>query len=270
MNLFFNGQIIKEQDLNFSADNRALNYGDGLFETMKFTQGKILYLQHHFERLQSGTKAFHLKLPPDFNIEFLEKNIVSLASANNLKEGRIKVLLWRKSGGLFSPESEETDYMILIKKWQSGPALKSNVIFCSERKNYSSLSRFKLLSSALYIMAGIEKKKKDADDVILLNHKDEVVECLNSNIFWKKDSVFYTPAITSGCIEGVMRKQIIAQLKALGISTEEGHYSKEELMSADFAFTSNIAGLSPISSIENIRLNPESDIFNKLIAFLAL
>jgi 4-amino-4-deoxychorismate lyase len=268
MNLFFNGQIIKEQDLNLSAENRALNYGDGLFETMKFTEGKILYLQHHFERLQSGTKAFHMKLPSGLTIESLQKNIVILASANNLKEARVKILVWRKSGGLFTPESEETDYLILMKEWQSGPSLKSKVIFCSERKNYSTLSRFKLLSSALYIMAGIEKKEKNVDDAILLNHKDEIVECLNSNIFWEKDSVFYTPAITTGCIEGVMRKQIIAQLKTQGVSVEEGHYPKEKLLSADFVFTSNIAGLSPIAFIENIRLQTESDIFNKLSAAL--
>jgi 4-amino-4-deoxychorismate lyase len=264
MYLFFNGGIIKEEDLRLTSDNRALNYGDGLFETMKFSAGKISYLNDHLERMYAGAKAFHLRIPRGLSDTSIQKNITELSLKNKLDEGRVKILLWRKSGGLFSPESEEADCMILLKEWHGSPAEKQKVIFSSERKSYSALSAYKLLSSATYIMAGIEKQKKGADDVIILNHSNEVVECLSSTIFWEKDSQLFTPALKTGCIEGVMRKQIIEKLKNDKIPVREGHYSTEELLRADFVFTSNIGGLSRIRSIENTEFKKESSIFKEL------
>jgi 4-amino-4-deoxychorismate lyase len=264
MYLFFNGEIIKDEELRISSDNRALNYGDGLFETMKFSDGKIFSCNDHLERMYAGAKAFHLKIPEDFRETFIQKSVTLLATQNKLNEARVKILLWRKPGGLFSPESDDADYMILLKEWHGSPAEKQKVIFSAERKNYSALSRYKLLNSALYVMAGIEKREKKSDDVIILNHNNEIVECLSSNIFWEKDSQVFTPSLETGCIEGVMRKRIIKKLKENKISVEEGHYLKDDLLNAEFAFTSNIGGLSSIISIENSTFRKESAIFNTL------
>jgi len=264
MYLFFNGEIIKDTDLKLSPDNRALNYGDGLFETMKYSDGKTGNLNDHLNRMNEGAKAFHLKIPEGLSQNLIQKNIILLSSQNKLNEARVKILLWRKPGGLFSPESEEADYMILLKEWHSSPAEKQKLIFSSERKSNSALSRFKLLSSALYVMAGIEMRKRKCDDVIILNHDNEIVECISSNIFWIKDLQVFTPSLNTGCIEGVMRKKIIGKLKNNGIPVKEGHYSKEDLLNSDFAFTSNIGGLSSIISIENTGFKKESVIFNEL------
>jgi branched-subunit amino acid aminotransferase/4-amino-4-deoxychorismate lyase len=114
-------------------------------------------------------------------------------------------------------------------------------------------------------MAGIEKNQLKADDVVILNSDKEVVECLNSNIFWEKDAELFTPALETGCIDGVMRKQIIAELKIQGVSIAEGHFPKEELLNADFVFTSNIGGLSAVMNIENSGLNKGSEIFDRLM-----
>jgi 4-amino-4-deoxychorismate lyase len=264
MNLFLNGQIIKEEQLTLSSENRALNYGDGLFETMKFAEGKICYLNDHLNRLQAGAEAFHMRVPKAFTEDYIQNTVSLLAEKNKLSDARVKILLWRKAGGLFSPDSQDSEYLILVKKWQESPHQKYKVAFSTERKNYSGLSRYKLLSSALYIMAGIEKSRIKADDVIILNHNKEIVECLNSNVFWEKSSEIFTPAIETGCIDGIMRKQIITQLKNLGVSIREGHFSKEELLKADSAFTSNIGGLSAINNIENSVFSKDSEIFDKL------
>jgi len=231
---------------------------------MKFSDREIWYCNDHLDRMHAGAKAFHLKIPEGFTHDFIQRHIILLSAQNKLKEGRVKILLWRKPGGLFSPESEEADCMILLKEWHSSPAEKQKVTFSAERKSYSALSRYKLLSSALYIMAGIGKKEKKSDDVIILNHNNEVVECLSSNIFWEKDSQLFTPSLETGCIEGVMRKQIIDKLKENKISVKEGHYSIENLLDAEFVFTSNVGGLSSIITIENSVFKKESQVFNRL------
>ncbi|MFL5729916.1 MAG: aminotransferase class IV [Cytophagaceae bacterium] len=264
MFLFFEGEIIKEDQFRLSYENRALNYGDGLFETMKYNGEKLCYLSAHLERLAAGAKAFHLKVPDILTESFLQKTVRDLSSANGLKQARVKILLWRKTGGLFSPDSQLAEFMITVKEWQGSPAEKQHVIVSSERKNYSALSGFKTLSSALYIMAGIEKSAKKADDVILLNHSGEIVECLSSNIFWGKDSQIFTPALQTGCIGGVMRKQIIERLKKETIIVWEGNYPLAEILKADFAFTSNVGGLSSICRIEESAFTKQSETFRML------
>jgi branched-subunit amino acid aminotransferase/4-amino-4-deoxychorismate lyase len=142
MNLFFNGQIIKEEQLTLSPENRALNYGDGLFETMKFKEGKVSYLNDHRNRLQAGAAAFHMHLPKALTRGYIQNTITLLAAKNELHEARVKILLWRKAGGLFSPESQESEYLILVKKWQESPLQKYKLAFSTEKKNYSALSRY--------------------------------------------------------------------------------------------------------------------------------
>ena len=113
-------------------------------------------------------------------------------------------------------------------------------------------------------MAGVFKKEQDADDVILLDTAGNVSECLNSNIFWIKGDFIFTPSLFTACIDGVMRKQIIQKLGVRSLAVIEGEFPPKDLMEADFAFTSNIAGLIPILSIEGKELNKSNTLFKYL------
>ena len=251
MEVIFNGKIIPEDKVNLSVFNRGLNYGDGIFETMIGTSDEILFWKDHWERLTEGLNVLGISTK-ELNASSIEEEIKELIRKNKIKDkARIKFIIWRKEGGLFAPVNNTPEYIITAAHNLPSPAVKEKVIFYNEVKiPYSIVSRFKTLSSLPYILIGIAKNKLNADDLILFDCDDNICETMTCNIFWIKDNVVYTPSLDTGCIEGVMRKNIIGILKKENIKIKEGKFKKEELLKAEFIFTSNVAGIIPIINIE--------------------
>ena len=73
--IFLNDQIIKRLEANISVDQRGFLYGDGLFETIKMKNGKLLFEDEHFARLWKGLKVLEFDIPKHFTVEVLQKEI---------------------------------------------------------------------------------------------------------------------------------------------------------------------------------------------------
>ena len=99
-----------------SSDNRSLRYGDGLFETMKLIDGRIINKEFHFERLFNGLHVLQFALPKRFNAVFLEEKINDLIKKNNhAASARIRLMIFRGNGGIFDPENLFPNY--IIESW---------------------------------------------------------------------------------------------------------------------------------------------------------
>jgi 4-amino-4-deoxychorismate lyase len=266
MYLFFNNTLQTEENLKISLSNRAFNYGDGLFETMMFHQNSILYLQDHYDRLKEGMTALSLEIPDFLKTERIVEIVQALIKENNVKGlARIKILAYRKPGGLLTPESCEADIMITAIQGQPCKEVKTNTFFFEEIKLYpSAISRFKTCNALPYILAAVAGKKINADDMILSDILDHICECINSNIFWIKDHTFYTPSLDTGCIDGIKRKQIIKFLKEHRINCKEGRFSKKDLLSAELVFTCNVTGTSVIQKIEDQSYKTTNELYESL------
>jgi branched-chain amino acid aminotransferase/4-amino-4-deoxychorismate lyase len=266
MKVIFNGNIVEESTIQFGINNRGLNYGDGLFETIIGTDLQINYLEDHLTRLLSGLEELKIRIPPFFYFNDVNEELFKLRKENNIKGlTRIKILVWRKTGGLFTPTNDNADFLITAIPTELNQAPKQKVVFYEDIKiTPSPISRFKKLSSLTYVMAGIFKKEAHADDVILLDTNGNIAECLVSNIFWVKDNQLYTPALQTGCVEGIMRKQILNFFEDLNIKVEEGEYKREDLLNADFVFTSNVTGIIPVKSIEDKNYTADFSMFERI------
>ena len=270
MHLFFNNQLIKEEDFKLLTSNRAFNYGDGVFETMAVKAGQILYMNDHFDRLTGGVKALSITLPEYFDKAYLEKSIKALLTREGFNGGRIKLQVWRKPGGLFTPADNGADFLITAGELKQAREVKNSVGFFDKvPKAYSAISRYKTCNALPYILAGVEAAKQGLDDMILLDANCNVSESTSSNVFWEKDSVMYTPSLDSACIDGVMRRQLLSFFKQEGIACEEGLYNRVTVEHADLVFTSNIAGISCIERIDSKTYSTTSAIVNKIRARFA-
>jgi branched-subunit amino acid aminotransferase/4-amino-4-deoxychorismate lyase len=218
----YNGKILGKENLLFGIDNRAFQYGDSLFETIRVFDGKIPFLSHHIERLTSGMFYFGYEFSDDFNEDLIENEIYKLLITNKLKDARVRLEVFRNSGGLYTPTQNGFQFII------SAQALDSSVfnlesegleLYISEdvRLGTSNYQRFKTGSTKDYIVAGLEKKRNNWDESILLNCHNRIAEASSGNIFLIKNDVIYTPALSEGCIDGVMRKIIISTAKEMGI-----------------------------------------------------
>jgi len=100
-----------------------------------------------------------------------------------------------------------------------------------------------------------EKKEKEWDDIIIMNNEGYVSEGLQSNIFFVKNKFFLTPALETGCIEGIMRNFTLEILNAGKVRTGEVNFELEDLMEAEQVFLCNASGIRFIKEIEGKKFN---------------
>lgn len=238
----FNGDLCQ----NELANNRALLYADGVFETLKIIEGQILFFEDHYFRLMSAMRIMRMEIPMNFTQEFIKSEILKILEYPQMS-GIVRLTAYRKAGGKYLPETNKIDYIIKIN-----PTNNSNYQFIEQSKivdlyndfyvSSQLLSTIKTTSKNINVLASIYAQENDIDNCIILNEKKEVVEFINGNLFLVFDKTIATPPITSGCINGIIRKQLLKLIsKHLDYKIEERTISPFELQQADELFLTNIA-----------------------------
>jgi branched-chain amino acid aminotransferase len=249
----FNGTLV-ETATNSLADNRAFLFGDAVFETFKIVNNRVLYLEDHYFRLMSSMRILRMEIPMNFTMEFLEQEILQLILVNQVeKSARVRMTVFRNSGGFYLPETNDVGYLI------QATALKSNV-YVLNTKEYEVdlykdfyitkqlLSTIKSTNKAVQITGSIFAKENDLQNCLLLNDAKTVIESLNGNVFMLKDGKLTTPPVSEGCLNGIMRKQVLALAKTMDVEILEEPISPFDLQKADELFLTNvIVGIQPIS-----------------------
>ncbi|WP_017729917.1 aminotransferase class IV [Nafulsella turpanensis] len=249
MEVLFNGKLYNEQEIRLQKDNRAFCYGDGIFETMVTHRGSSPLLSLHYERLRKGALVLHLHLP--FSLQELEAYIWQLSTQFPDPVLRMRLQIWRKPGGLYTPQQEKTDFLMTASPFKKPEKRKEKAAFATGISlSYSPFSSLKTMNALPYVLAGIEKQQKGLAEIILTNEKDQVAEAGAANLFWLKDGNWYTPHLRSGCIAGVMRAHLIKRLKAQKQEVKEVLLPKEKLREADALFGCNVTGIFSIIELE--------------------
>ena len=247
----FNGELLFKENVKLTTNNRGFKYGDGIFETIKVVNNKIIFWEDHYFRLMASMRMLRMKIPMKFTLEFLEKEILkTTAVLENVTTNRVRLNVFRKDGGLYTPETNQIDY--LIEASAANYKVKENyhVDVFKDFYNYSGLlSTIKTNNRMLNTLASIFADENDLDNCILLNERKGVVEVTNGNIFVIKDSVIKTPALTEGCIKGIVRKKVIDIItKHKDFTLEETAISPFEIQKADEVFITNaIMGIQPVT-----------------------
>ncbi len=270
--LNFNGKIISNKELQLSNNNRAFKYGDAIFETIRVLNTKVVFFEDHYFRLMASMRMLRMKIPMEFTLEFLQEEILKttkqLPEANNY---RVRLTVYRKDGGLYKPESNEIDYLIEVSEFTYVEKSSYRVDLFKDFYNYSGLlSTIKTSNRMLNTLSAIFADENDLDNCILLNERKGVVEATNGNVFIIKDKVIKTPALTEGCIKGIVRKKVIEILeKNAEYSIEETTISPFELQKADEVFITNaIIGIQSVTNYRKKEFN--SGITDKIKSSLKL
>ncbi len=227
-----------------SSANRSLRYGDGLFETMKLINGRIINKEFHFERLFMGLDLLQFELPKNFNEAVLENKIISLIKKNNHSaSARIRLMVFRGGGGIFDPENLHPNYIIESWLLPNDMGLNENGlvvdVFQGARKSCDSFSNLKSNNYLRYVMAGLYAKKNKLNDCILLNSFDRVCDSVIANIFIVKKGKIFTPSLSEGCVAGVMRRWLLEKFDLKKIKILETKLSINDILNADELFLTN-------------------------------
>ena len=251
-----NGQIINSEDASISILNRGFNYGDAVFETIKVSLGKVLFLEDHYFRLMASMRMLRMEIPMNFTLEYIEKEILDLIKANELidKTNRVKLIVYRDSNGLYLPEKQYVKYIISSNALADDFYQLQNDSYIVDlyKDHYVSpdlLSTLKTNNRIINVIGSIYAKENDLNNCFILNTQKQVIEALNGNVFLVKGNSIKTPPLSDGCVKGVMRKQIIDIVKLMpDFVLEEASISPFELQKADELFITNvITGIQPVS-----------------------
>lgn len=272
-----NGSLIPDEEAQLSIHNRGLAYGDSVFETIRVINGKIIFWEDHYFRLMASMRIMRMEIPSDFSPEFLENEILTLIGENGLKSDpvRIRFTVYRKTGGFYTPQNLEIDYLISVQKLPNPFYLFSKEpyeieLFKDHYINSGLLSTIKSNNKAINVLGSIFANENGYHNCLLLNEKKMVVEALNGNIFLVKDNVIITPPLTEGALNGIVRKQLISILKNGGnLEFREAAISPFELQKADELFITNvIVGIQPVTKYRKKDYVPvvAKELFTKLNA----
>lgn len=237
-----NGELTDASSLLFEASNRAFRYGDGLFETLKITNNSIHFFDDHFERLELGMKALKLHFSVDLNREKLRHSILNLLSKNNLQSARVRLTVYRNGKGFYLPDNNFASWHI-----SCSPLINTNSpeglrlgIFEEVQKAPGRYSNLKTLNALPYILASIHASEKGYDDVLILNTSHLVIETATSNFFLISGNTVYTPPLSDGSLDGVMRKNIIRKAHENGVEIIEKSLDVSDVLEADELFLTNV------------------------------
>ena len=250
----FNGTMVSK-DANILTQNRGFLYGDAVFETVKIINNKILFLEDHYFRLMASMRVVRMEIPMNFTMEYLEEQILSLVKNNSLSDSsRARITVYRNDGGYYLPSNNSISFLIHTVALE-------NASYSIEQREYEVdlykdfyvtkqlLSSIKTTNKIINITGSIYAHENGLDNCILLNDSKNVVEALQGNIFMLIGNRLITPPVSEGCLNGVMRKQILGLARRIEhLEVVEEVISPFDLQKADELFLTNvIKGIQPIT-----------------------
>lgn len=233
----FNGQLLNSHQPVLTIENPGYKWGDGLFETMKLSEGEIKLSNYHFERLIFGLQLLKIE-PGPVQKKLIIDQILSLAEKNDcLASARIRLAVYRNENNMAGYSIEASPLGENYTRYnEEGLTIG---IYPYARKSVDAFSNLKTCSHLPYVMAGIYAKEQGWDDAIVLNTDNHICDSSRANIFLVKGNDVYTPALNQGCVSGVMRRHVMDILESHQYHLHQHHLTEADLFEADEIFLTN-------------------------------
>lgn len=251
----FNGAIKKGTDLQLSLNNRALRYGDGFFESMRFEKGTCTLWDLHQERIFQSIELLGMVVQEGF-YRLLKRQIQELLQKANLENStaRIRMQLYRKGAGRYAPEANDVGYLIEAA-FLATPSIKGKKLGFAKAPVYGkpSYKGAKTLNALPYVLAARECREQKTDEIILYHENGNLIECSANNLWWIEDQVVCTVPLSTGCVNGVYRRYLVEEIPKQGIEVLEKHVTAEQLVRAREVFITNaVQGVQWVEELDGV------------------
>jgi branched-subunit amino acid aminotransferase/4-amino-4-deoxychorismate lyase len=249
--VFLNGKLLALKEAHAPLSAPGFLSGYGLFETMRASRDKIIYLDAHLKRLQDSCRLIHLACP--YSQRKLKAIIAKTLKINGFQDAYLRITLWK--------DVSCVGILVLIKEYRPYPIKKYKKGFSASiaefRQNeYALLSRIKSTSRILYELNYDAAKDMGFDESLILNGRGYLCEGTRANLFFAKGGLLFTPALACGCLDGITRRVVFALAKREDIRIFEGNFTLQDLCVADEAFlTNSLIGVMPLTSVVKQKIN---------------
>lgn len=256
--IYIDGKIYAEQDAKISVFDHGLLYGDGVFEGIRFYNGRVFKLEEHLERLEDSARAICLTIP--LSRREITEALIDTIRQNEMRDGYVRLVVTRGIGDLgLNPTLCKQPTVIIIASpitlypeelYRRG----LNVITCATRRVTQSVlsPAVKSLNYLNNIMAKIEANQANAGEGLMLNEEGYVAECTADNIFIIKRGAIFTPPVSAGALRGITRGVVFDLAKELGLAISEPDLTRYDIYTADECFlTGSGAEIIPVVRLDS-------------------
>jgi 4-amino-4-deoxychorismate lyase len=219
-------------------DDRGLQYGDGLFETMTIRGGRVRFLDAHLARLGSGCERLGLAQIPDQMLRSEIQQAVREAPDQSL----LKLIVTRGSGPRgYAPRGQFPPRRVMSLFSPSGPVPEEVTLRIATQTAGESagLAGIKHLNRLENVLASREAAHEHCFEALMLGASGQLVGGTMSNVFLASRGVLATPGVDRAGVAGVMRGLVLRECGLLGIPVEVRNVAAAELTRADEVFVTN-------------------------------
>jgi branched-chain amino acid aminotransferase len=261
LKIYLDGKFVDEPDAKVSVFDHGLLYGDGIFEGIRFYNGRVFLFEEHLDRLYDSAKAILLEIP--LSRELMQEAVLETCRQNNLRDGYIRLVVTRGKGDLgLNPNkcSHPTVFIIaatieLYPEKYYTEGLRVNTV-PTQRVSPAALSpAIKSLNYLNNILAKIEGNLYSAQESIMLNAQGFIAECTADNLLVVKKNQVFTPLVSDGALGGITRRLMFDLARELGREIREVNLTRYDLFVADELFlTGTGAEVVPINEVDGRKI----------------
>lgn len=257
LQIYVDGEFFDQADAKVSVFDHGLLYGDGVFEGIRFYNGRVFRMEAHMDRLWESARSICLEIP--ISRREMDEALLETIRQNHLRDGYVRLLVTRGVGNLgLNPAQCKRPSIIIIA---STIALYSEetyrrgltvVTVPTRRMGPATLNpAIKSLNYLNNVLARIEANLAHADEALMLNDAGNVAECTADNVFIVKRGQIMTPPITAGALRGITRSVVFDIAAELDIRISEPDLTRHDLYTADEAFlTGTAAEVIPMVKVD--------------------
>jgi len=261
--VYLNGEFIKSETAKISVFDQGFLYGDGIFESFRSIEKHLYQFSQHYQRLLQSAEA--LAYPLTFTQQQLEAILLELCERNGWNNAYYRITITRGKGQIGFQRDMDNDLTCLIvgrefqgldeSYYRQGIALQ----VAQTRRNAPEAinPKIKSISNLNSLLGKLEAKAAGAFEVIMLNNKEHICEGAASNIFWTRDQWVFTPAASTGLLEGVTRSTIMRLCEEkLNLRVITGEFKLQDLQFSDEVFiTSTSLEVIPVVKVDEFTIN---------------
>ena len=247
LQIYLDGTLVPESQAKISVFDHGLLYGDGVFEGIRFYNGRVFRLEQHMRRLYDSARAILLNVA--ISPAEMTRAVCETVKANGLRDGYIRLVLTRGVGpmGLSPYKCPKSSTIIIAATISLYPeaAYRNGLTMATvatRRPSHDILSpQVKSLNYLNNVMAKVEAIQAGAEEGLMLNDLGLVAECTGDNLFIVRDGAISTPPLTAGALDGITRRVVFEIAAELGIRIRETDMSRHEIYTADECFLTGTA-----------------------------
>jgi branched-chain amino acid aminotransferase len=255
--IYIDGKFYSEADAKVSVFDHGLLYGDGIFEGIRFYNGRVFRLGEHLDRLWDSARSMCLEIP--LIKQDMADAVLETIRQNHMRDGYIRLLVTRGVGNLgLNPKQCKSPSVIIIaalialyheNMYRKGLTV---VTVATRRCSPGALNpAVKSLNYLNNVMARIEADLAEADEALMLNDAGNVAECTADNVFIVKRDQIVTPPVTAGALRGITRSVVFEIAAELEIKTLKADITRHDVFAADECFlTGTAAEIIPVVKVD--------------------